>query len=55
VEDEQAKLNCPIIVPIPGIITGPRNYRFLNRIDELIVSGRFIVGGWGTYENRRYF
>ncbi len=40
--DEQAKLNCPIIVPIPGMVTGPRNYRFLNRIDELMYRGDLL-------------
>ena len=40
--DEQASLDCPIIVPIPGIITGPRNYRFLGRFDELMYRGDLL-------------
>lgn len=40
--DEQASLDCPIIVPIPGTITGPRNYRFLGRFDELMYRGDLL-------------
>ena len=40
--DERASLDCPIIVPIPGTITGPRNYRFLGRIDELMYRGDLL-------------
>lgn len=40
--DEQAELDCPVIVPIPGTVTGSRNYRFLGRFDELMYRGDLL-------------
>ncbi|KAF5051995.1 hypothetical protein DSECCO2_413260 [anaerobic digester metagenome] len=40
--DEASRLACPILIPIPGSRSGPRSYRFLDRIDELMYRGDLL-------------
>ncbi|MGD9938154.1 MAG: hypothetical protein AB7S61_11875 [Methanoregulaceae archaeon] len=40
--DEEARLEAPVLVPIPGTREGPRSYRFLDRDVELMYRGDLL-------------
>ncbi|MDN7024120.1 hypothetical protein FGU65_04310 [Methanoculleus sp. FWC-SCC1] len=40
--DAQSALNCPVIVFIPGRLTGPRHYQFLEKVDEFMYRGDLL-------------
>jgi len=40
--DADSPLDCPVIVLIPGVLTGSRHYRFLNKKDEFMYRGDLI-------------
>lgn len=40
--DPESNLDCPVIVLIPGVLTGPRHYRFLNKRDEFMYRGDLL-------------
>lgn len=40
--DAELSLDCPVIVLIPGALTGPRHYRFLDRRDEFMYRGDLL-------------
>ncbi|MDG6251550.1 hypothetical protein [Methanocalculus sp.] len=40
--DAQSALNCPVVIFIPGQLTGPRHYRFLEKTDEFMYRGDLL-------------
>lgn len=40
--DPESTLDCPIVVFIPGVLTGPRHYRFLDKRDEFMYRGDLL-------------
>jgi len=40
--DEQTRIEAPVLVPIPGTLEGPRSYRFLDRDVELMYRGDLL-------------
>ncbi len=40
--DTESPLDCPVIVLIPGVLTGSRHYRFLNKKDEFMYRGDLL-------------
>lgn len=40
--DAQSALNCPVVIFIPGHLTGPRHYRFLGKVDEFMYRGDLL-------------
>ena len=40
--DEEARIDAPVLVPIPGSLEGPRSYRFLDRDVELMYRGDLL-------------
>jgi len=40
--DPESNLDCPVVVLIPGVLTGPRHYRFLDKKDEFMYRGDLL-------------
>ena len=40
--DAQSALNCPVVIFIPGQLTGSRHYSFLERVDEFMYRGDLL-------------
>ena len=40
--DARSALNCPVVIFIPGQLTGSRHYRFLGKVDEFMYRGDLL-------------